>query len=277
VAVPMEPAGRFKNAHTPPQESASAISAPPCSRPRTAQRSGAHSSRPRTISELASRSSTPSSTARGIVSRICSDVGSLLIVPFGTTASVPGNPIGPFRSGRTGAMAGTLAPLICSFGMRRGSQSLVPRVRGTRGILVGVLAASMTHPAFALASHTSSKAVPSCSALSRIAIANLVTTGPLMLKQKIGNLCVFMGRTPGHYEPALSLQIVPWSKNLFSVAEHEAEESASREHAQFGVAAKALKVGKRAFFVSGTRSAKTPRPYPRWSWSCCWSRSSRAF
>jgi hypothetical protein len=156
---------------------------------------------------------------------------------------------------------GTLAPLICAFRMRRhGSQPLVPRARGTRRVLLGVLAASMTLPAFAVASHTTSTRIPSCSALSRGAIANLVGTGPLTLKEKIGNLCVFTGKKHGHYEPGLSIQMVPWSKSLFALAEHDAMQSARREDAQFGVASKALKVGKRAFFVSGTMtSALLPR------------------
>src|SRR5436190_15285095 len=47
VAVPCASSGRLRKAHTPPQVSASAISAPPCSSPPAVQRSGAHCRRPR--------------------------------------------------------------------------------------------------------------------------------------------------------------------------------------------------------------------------------------
>jgi hypothetical protein len=126
--------------------------------------------------------------------------------------------------------------------------------------LLVVLAALMTLPAFALASHNSSPRIPVCSALSRGAIANLVGTGPLALTKKIGNLCVFAGERHGHYKPALTIQIVPWSKSLFSLAESDAVHSAAREHAQFGVVSRALKVGKRAFFVSGTTTSASLPP-----------------
>jgi hypothetical protein len=128
-------------------------------------------------------------------------------------------------------------------------------LRGARGALLVILAASMMLPAVAAASRASSPRIPS--ALSRSAIANLVGTGPLTLTQKIGNLCAFTGDRHGHYKPALTIQIVPWSKSLFSRAEGDAVHSAAREHAQFGVVARELKVGKRAFFVSGTMTSES--------------------
>jgi len=115
-----------------------------------------------------------------------------------------------------------------------------------------MLAALITLPAFALASHKGPPGVPDCSALSRSAIANLEGTGPLALEKKVGNLCDFSGHRPGHYKPVLVIQIVPWSKKLFSVAERDAVHS---EHSQFGVVSRALKVGKRAFFVTGTMTS----------------------
>ena len=118
-----------------------------------------------------------------------------------------------------------------------------------------MLAALITLPAFAVASHKSSPRVPDCSALSRGAIANLIGTGPLRLEKKIGNLCTFSGHKPGHYKPVLAIQIVPWSKKLFSLAERDAVSSAAREGSQFGVVSSALKVGKRAFFVTGTMTS----------------------
>jgi hypothetical protein len=122
-----------------------------------------------------------------------------------------------------------------------------------------MLAVSMTLPAFAVASHKSSPRIPDCSTLSRGAIANLVGTGPLTLTDKIGNLCAFTGERHGHYKPALSIQIIPWSKSVFSLAERDATHSAVTEHAQFGVVSRALKVGKRAVFVMGaTTSASLP-------------------
>jgi hypothetical protein len=150
----------------------------------------------------------------------------------------------------------TPAPLIFSFGMRRhASRSSLTGMRGTRSALLVVLAALMTLPAFALASHKSPPRIPVCSALPRSAIASLVGTGPLALTKKIGNLCAFTGERHGHYKPALTIQIVPWSKSLFSLAEGDAVHSAAREHEQFGVVSRALKVGTRAFFVTGTKTS----------------------
>jgi hypothetical protein len=123
-----------------------------------------------------------------------------------------------------------------------------------------MLAASMTLPAFVVAAHRSSPRIPACSALSRNAIAHLVGTGPLTLTKKVGNLCAFAGERPGHYKPALTIQIVPWSKKLFSVAEGDAIKSAAAEGAQFGVVSRALKVGKKAFFVTGTRTSASLPP-----------------
>jgi hypothetical protein len=123
-----------------------------------------------------------------------------------------------------------------------------------------MLLALIALPAFAVASHKSSPRIPDCSALSRGAIANLVGTGPLTLEKKIGNLCTFAGRIPKHYKPALVIQIVPWSKKLFSLAERDAVHSAAREHEQFGMVSSALKVGKRAFFVTGTMTSASLPP-----------------
>ena len=123
-----------------------------------------------------------------------------------------------------------------------------------------MLVALIALPAFATASHKSSPRVPVCSALSRGAIANLTGTGPLTLEKKVGNLCTFTGRIHKHYKPALVIQIVPWSKKLFSVAERDAVHSASREHEQFGVVSRALKVGKKAFFVTGTMTSASLPP-----------------
>jgi len=114
-----------------------------------------------------------------------------------------------------------------------------------------MVVAAMTVPAFAVASHTTSAKVPVCSALSRGAIANLVGTGPLTLTQKIGNLCTFTGYKHGRYKPALAIQIVPWRASIFSLAERDAR----RSEGAFGVVSKALNVGKRAFFVTGTKTS----------------------
>jgi hypothetical protein len=123
-----------------------------------------------------------------------------------------------------------------------------------------MLGALITLPAFAVASHKSPPGIPDCSALSRGAIANLMGTGPLTLERKIGNLCTFAGRIPKHYKPVLVIQIVPWSKKLFSVAERDAVHSAAREHEQFGMVSSALKVGKSAFFVTGTKTSASLPP-----------------
>jgi hypothetical protein len=58
----------------------------------------------------------------------------------------------------------------------------------------------------------------------------------------------------------LAIQIVPWSRKLFSVAERDAVSSAAREHSQFGVVSKALKVGTKAFFVTGTTTSASLPP-----------------
>ena len=155
----------------------------------------------------------------------------------------------------------TPGSLILSVRMRRcGSRAPIRRRRSPRSALLVMLAALIALPAFAVASHKSSPRIPACSALSRGAIANLVGTGPLTLEKKTGNLCTFAGKIPMHYKPVLTIQIVPWSKKLFSVAERDAVQSAAREHEQFGVVSKALKVGKKAFFVTGTRTSASLPP-----------------
>ncbi len=126
--------------------------------------------------------------------------------------------------------------------------------------MLALLAALIVLPAFAAASHRSSPGIPDCSALSRGAIASLVGTGPLTLEKKVGNLCTFSGRIRKHYKPALVIQIVPWSKKVFSVAERDAVQSAMREHDQFGIVNRALKVGKKAFFVTGTKTSASLPP-----------------
>ncbi len=98
--------------------------------------------------------------------------------------------------------------------------------------------------------------------LGSVAQRNRASGGdrPAGAHQEAGNLCVFTGQRPGHYKPALTIQIVPWSKKLFSVAERDAVQSATREHEQFGVVSRALKVGKKAFFVSGTTTSASLPP-----------------
>lgn len=123
-----------------------------------------------------------------------------------------------------------------------------------------MIAALIMLPALAVASRRSSPRVPVCSALSRGAIANLTGTGPLTLEKKVGNLCTFAGKIHKHYKPALVIQIVPWSQSLFSVAERDAVLSARRDHDQFGVVSKALRVGKKAFFVTGTTTSASLPP-----------------
>jgi hypothetical protein len=123
-----------------------------------------------------------------------------------------------------------------------------------------MLVALITLPALAVASGRSSPRIPVCSALSRSAIANLVGSGPLTLQMKTGNLCSFSGHRQGHYKPELSIQIVPWSKSLFSVAERDAMRSAAAEHEEFGVVSRALKVGRRAVFVTGTKTSASLPP-----------------
>jgi hypothetical protein len=150
------------------------------------------------------------------------------------------------------------ATLICSVCMRRhGSGSRLTRTRRTGSALLVTLVASIALPAFATASHKSSPRIPVCSTLSRGAIANLVGTGPLTLQKKTGNDCAFTGKLHGHYKPALSIQIVPWSKRVFSVAERDAMHSAAAQHAQFDSVNRRLKVGKRAFFVTSTTTSES--------------------
>src|SRR4249920_2523182 len=65
VAVPA-PAGRLRNAHSPPSESASPITAPPCMIPAVVHRAGAQARWPRTSSAAAASRTTPSAAANGI-------------------------------------------------------------------------------------------------------------------------------------------------------------------------------------------------------------------
>ena len=60
--------------------------------------------------------------------------------------------------------------------------------------------------------------IPSCSTLSRTALASLAGTGPLAVLKVIGPLCTFIGRVGGHYRPTLEVEIVPYSKALWAAA-----------------------------------------------------------
>ena len=127
------------------------------------------------------------------------------------------------------------------------------------------LAVLVMLPAFAAASHRGTSRIPVCSALSRTAIANLVGTGPLTLIKKIGNECTFTGDKHGHYKPAFSVQLVPWSRTLFSLAEHDSMRSAAAEHAQFGVVSRALKETFRGMCLEALSASAT---LPAFSATC---------
>src|SRR5690606_37804897 len=66
VAVPRAPSGRLRNAHQPPAESASAISAPPCSSPPAVQRVPSQSSRSTTSSGPTFTAVAPSTAVNGM-------------------------------------------------------------------------------------------------------------------------------------------------------------------------------------------------------------------
>ncbi len=98
-------------------------------------------------------------------------------------------------------------------------------------------------------SHGSKGSVPNCSSLSRAAIAKLVGTGPLTLKAKIGNLCEFAGQISGHYTPGLDIQIEPYFRSVWNLAESDAVKSAAAQHSTFG------RNGSKLFFVSGSKTS----------------------
>jgi hypothetical protein len=92
--------------------------------------------------------------------------------------------------------------------------------------------------------------VPSCSSLSRTAVAKLVGTGPLSLKAKVGNLCQFFGKISGHYTPMLDIQIVPYNDEIWQAAESDAKKSAAASHSTFG------RLSSKLFWVSGSKTSE---------------------
>jgi hypothetical protein len=92
--------------------------------------------------------------------------------------------------------------------------------------------------------------VPSCSSLSRVAIADLVGTGSLTLQGKIGNLCEFTGHIPGHYLPMLDIQIEPYFPTVWKAAQSAAMKSATAQHSTYG------RFSSKLFSVSGDKTSE---------------------
>jgi hypothetical protein len=66
-----------------------------------------------------------------------------------------------------------------------------------------------------LAAAMSSAAEPSCTTLSRTAVANLVGIGAMVLDRTIGPYCTFVGAIPNHYVPMLKIGILPYSTTIW--------------------------------------------------------------
>jgi hypothetical protein len=98
--------------------------------------------------------------------------------------------------------------------------------------------------------HGGPGSAPSCSLLSRVAIANLVGTGSLTLQGKIGNLCEFTGHLPGHYLPMLDIQIEPYFPTVWKAAQSAAMKSAAAQHSTYG------RFSSKLFFVSGDKTSE---------------------
>lgn len=127
------------------------------------------------------------------------------------------------------------------------------RARSAKVTVVSLIALSLTiAPASVIAktSHGGKGSVPSCSSLSRTAIAKLVGTGPLTLKARIGNLCEFAGHISGHYTPMLDVQIEPYFPAIWNTAQSDAMKSAAAQHSTFG------RFSSKLFFVSGSKSSE---------------------
>jgi len=88
--------------------------------------------------------------------------------------------------------------------------------RSARSALVVVLA--LTLALLMSASAPAKTKMPSCTSLSRTAMASLAGTGPLALTRVVGPYCYFTGRISGHYKPELQVSILPYSKPLWMAA-----------------------------------------------------------
>ena len=106
-----------------------------------------------------------------------------------------------------------------------------------------VLAAA-AFPAVAFTKGTNNNPrLPDCAKVSRKAMADLAQTGPLKLLKKIATLCDFTGHHKHHYEPTLVVQIIPYFKTVWDIAQGDAT-----KHSGYGRYSKSL------FFVSGEKT-----------------------
>lgn len=129
-------------------------------------------------------------------------------------------------------------------GMRSGrSLSGAGRRRRPRCVAVLVLCLMVAlFPALAASKtshhshHHHASHFPSCSHISRPALANLAQTGQLTLRKRTGNLCEFTGKHPGHYEPRFEIELVPYSQQLWNTIKSDAQSSAAANGDQFGQA-----------------------------------------
>ena len=102
--------------------------------------------------------------------------------------------------------------------------------------------------------------IPRCNRFGGAAVTSVLGTGPLLLQKTIGNLCSYRGVRPGHYDPLFAIQLVPWSRALFALAEAHAMGSAAAEHAAFGHVSRSLKVGTQAFDVYYVNNGNSLEP-----------------
>ena len=142
--------------------------------------------------------------------------------------------------------------------MRRpGSSSLPASRRVTIGALLTFLPLAIAIPALAA---TASKVthgkspIPSCTHLSRTAMASVLGSAPLKFKGRTphSNLCTWEAVKHGHYHEALVIDIVPGIKSIYKTAEADGRKSAAKEGKTFGTLSLHNSPWKEAFDVSGS-------------------------
>jgi hypothetical protein len=90
-------------------------------------------------------------------------------------------------------------------------------------VLATLLAAAFVFPALAASMGTTSfSRTPNCAKLSRKALAATAKTGPLALADKIQNDCQFTGRIAHHYQPVVSVEIIPYFAMIWNEAKGRA-------------------------------------------------------
>jgi hypothetical protein len=169
-------------------------------------------------------------------------------------AQLPQRPAQPIPASATRAMGMEGGRLVWSAVMRRHKLvSRAARRRAAIGALLALpLALVVAIPTLAATSPKKKvkSPIPSCSHLSTTAMATVLGSARLSLKEKKANLCIWEALRPGHYHETLAIDIIPGIKSIYKLAEADGMKNAAKEGKQFGTLSSRHSPWKAAFFVT---------------------------